>query len=159
MKKLGLVLLGFFVLSACETAPKLTPQQRRAMQMRTFETTYGNVFKAIKTVFQDEGYVIKNQDYDGGMILAQKETSSGGGAAFMAALGGNQNYVTGRGYEISMNLDALNKKLVETRMTLQSRTQTSLGGASGKEIVKPEIYKALYQKIFVEVERRKARGL
>lgn len=53
----------------------------------------------------------------------------------------------------------INKKLVETRMTLQSKTSTSMGGSSGREIVKPEIYKALYQKVAVEVERRKARGL
>lgn len=161
MKKMSLFLFGFsFVLAGClQSAPQLTPQQRRALQMRNFETSYSNVFKSIKTVFQDEGYIIKNQDYDGGMILAQKNTTSGGGGAFLAALGGQQNYVTGKGFEVSMSLESLNKKTVETRMTLQSKTSTSLGGSSGREIVKPEVYKSLYDKIIVEVERRKARGL
>ena len=161
MKLLALTILSLSLLNlaGCLSAPKLTPQQRRALQVRTFETNYNNVFRAAKTVLQDEGYIIKNQDFNGGMILAQKETSAGGGASFMAALGGNNNYVTGTGFEVSMSLEKLNKNLTETRLTLQNKTKTNMGGSSGREIVKPEIYKSIYDKLVVEVERRKARGL
>ena len=148
------------ILSGCvASAPKFTPQQRRALQMRTFDATYDNVFRSVKTVFQDEGYIIRNQDFAGGMILAQKETATSGGAQFLAAFGGNKNYTTGKGFEVSLNLDKISDKNIETRMTLQSTSKTSLGGSSGREILKPEVYKSLYDKIIVEVQRRQARGL
>lgn len=158
-KTLSIGLLFIFLSGCVATAPKFTPQQRRALQMRTFEATYDNVFRSVKTVFQDEGYIIRNQDFAGGMILAQKETATSGGAQFLAAFGGNKNYRTGTGFEVSLNLDKISKTSIETRMTLQTTSKTSLGGSSGRELLKPEVYKSLYDKIIVEVQRRQARGL
>ena len=154
---IGLCLILF---SGCVVTPqKFTPQQRRAMQVRTFDASYENVFKSVKTVFQDEGYIIRNQDFAGGMVLAQKETSENAGYQMIELLSDNESYTTGTGYEVSMNLDKINNTSTETRMTLQSTRKTNLGGSSGKELLKPEVYKSLYDKITVEIKRRQARGL
>lgn len=67
-----------FLLAACAVTPPMSPQQIRAMQMRSFEsTTYENVFRALKTVLQDEGYVIKNQDMVGGLIVGSIQRTDG----------------------------------------------------------------------------------
>jgi hypothetical protein len=161
MRSIALFSLALTLFTGClATAPKLTPQQRRALQVRTFEASYDNVFKGARTVLQDEGYIIKNQDFDGGMILAQKETTASSGSVFLATMGGdNQSYVTGRSFDISFSLEKINDNLTETRMTLQNVTKTSTGGVAGKEVVDTEVYNALYNKINVEIQRRKARGL
>lgn len=160
MKNLILFSSLLFLFTGCmASAPKLSPQQRRALQVRTFEANYSNVFKGARTVLQDEGYIIKNQDYEGGMILAQKETTSGGGGAFLAAMGGSNQYVTGKSFDISFSLEKINDKTTETRMTLQNVAKTNLGGQSGREITDTQTYNSLYQKITVEIQRRQARGL
>ena len=45
--------------------------QRRAMQVKTHDASYDMVFHAVKSVLLDDGYIIKSQDYAGGMILAE----------------------------------------------------------------------------------------
>ncbi len=151
--------VGLF-LASCASGPEISMQQRRAMQMRSFESSYDNIFKSFKSVLQDEGYIIKNQDYPGGMLLAQKETESGGGwAGVLSSMGGNNNTVTGKGYEVSVNFDKISKNNIETRLTLQGITSTSMGGKQGREIVEPKLYKSIYDRVIVEIERRKAKGL
>src|SRR5205814_2233567 len=136
----------------------LSAVQRRALQMRTFEqTSYDNVFRAFKTVLQDEGYILRNQDIAGGLILATIEKTDKG-AGFWAALSGNKNYRTGEGFEVSVNLEKINANAVETRMVVQKIDSFSMGGRTGEEILDPEIYKALYDRVRTEVERRKAQG-
>lgn len=156
MKILIVTLTLFF--AACASAPKLSMQQRRALQVRTFEnTSYENVFRAFKSVLQDDGYIIRNQDMQGGLIVAQiQKTDKGSG--FWAALGGNKNYRQGEVFEVSANLEKVNEKIIETRVIVQKIEQFSMGGQQGEEILDPEMYKALYNKISVEVERRKATG-
>lgn len=157
MKNL-LALVSLLFIVGCASQPPMSPQQRRALQTRTFENTnMDNVFRAFKTVLQDEGYVIKNQDMQGGLIVAEiQKTDSGAG--FMAALSGSNNYRTGQLFEVSVNLESLNKSTVETRLVLQEKSQMSMGGTQGQEILDPKLYQTLYQKIKTEVERRKAQG-
>ena len=135
----------------------ISPQQRRAMQVKYFESSYNNVFRAFKSVLQDEGYIIKNQDMDGGLIVAHASRSSVGPAmAIMAALGDNENYVAGTTYEVSVNLEKIRKSYVESRVIIQQVSTYSQGGSYGDEVIKPELYRNIYSKVMVEVERRKA---
>lgn len=153
-----LALLSLFIFMGCATTPQLSPQQRRSLQGRTFQdTTMDNVFRAFKTVLQDEGYVIKNQDMAGGLIVAEIQKTDSG-SAFWAALAGSNNYRTGQSFEVSVNLEAINKSTIETRLVCQEKSQMSMGGQQGKEILDPELYKTLYQKVSTEIERRKAQG-
>ena len=158
-KQLGFLSLVLCFVTSCIIAPPMSAPQRRALQTKTFdETSYDNVFKAFKNVLQDEGYIIKNQDYNGGMILATI-LKADNTSEWFAQMDGKQNYRTGEGFEVSVSFDRINKKATETRLTIQKVEQYSMGGTKGYEILDPKMYKSLYDKITVEIERRKAKGM
>lgn len=79
MKKLLRIFYPVLVpllLTACAvgsgTAPTtFSDAQRRSMQIKTHDASYDSVFYAVKSVLLDDGYIIKSQDYAGGMILAE----------------------------------------------------------------------------------------
>ncbi len=155
MKKIIALLV---LVAACATQPQMSTGQVRAMQMRTFEdTTFDNVFRAFKTVLQDEGYQIKNQDLEGGLIVAtiQKTDKMAGWNSFWG--GNNSNHRTGEGFEVSVNMEKVGK-VVESRVSVQKVEQFSMGGQQGDVVLEPGIYKSLYEKVNTEVQRRKAQG-
>lgn len=146
------------LLWGCASTPELSPMQRRAIQTRTFENaSYESVFRAFKTILQDEGYIIKNQDMQGGLIVATIQHTARGGA-FFAAFSGNPNYRVGEGFEISINLEKVSNVIVESRLTIQKLEQYSMGGQQGRVILDPELYASFYNKVRTEIERRKAKG-
>lgn len=157
----------FFIclfLIACQTAPLLSPDQRRALQTRIFKpASYNTVFRAFKTVMQDEGYIIKNMDMDGGFIVA--ETRKGMGSGYNIIIGAiadgmsgqsSSNYATGRTYTCTVNLEEIQKNVVEARLIFQRATNYSRGGSTGRELLNPEVYRNIFAKVSREVERRKA---
>ena len=159
--KLGVLLLsaGFLILMGCQHSSRLSPQQRRALQVKHFkDSSYDHVFRAFKSVLQDEGYIIRNQDMQGGLIVARASKGASATSAFLAALAGSQNYRTGDMYEVSVNLEEIRKNYVESRVIIQRVSSYSQGGQSGQEILSPELYRNIYAKVFTEVARRKAQG-
>ena len=152
------VLILVASLVGCATMPELSSMQRRQMQSRSFDdANYDSVFRAFKTILQDDGYVIKNQDLQGGLIVATIEKSTPG-SVFMASMNEQKNYQTSEGYEVSINLEKMGEKTVESRLTIQKLEAFSQGGHSGREILDAELYQTFYDKVRVEVERRKAQG-
>ncbi len=146
-----------FLLTACVTT-QMSPQQRRSLQVKYFESSYNNVFRAFKSVLQDEGYIIKNQDMEGGLIVAHSSKPSGSGAAFLAVFSGQKNYQTGATYMVSVNLEAIRKQYIESRVIIQKMESYSMGGSRGYEIVDPGLYRNIYSKVMLEVARRKAQN-
>ncbi len=53
------------------TKPTFSDAQRRSMQVRTHDASYDMIFHAVKSVLLDDGYIIKSQDFAGGMVLAE----------------------------------------------------------------------------------------
>jgi hypothetical protein len=156
--KYGRISVVMFCLLGCVHTAQLSPIQRRQLQMRTFEdASYDTVFRAFKTVLQDDGYVINNQDLSGGLIVAaiQKTDSN---SEVWAVIGGWDNYRTGEGFLVSINLEPINDTTTETRLVIQKTEQFSQGGHQGNEILDPQMYKAFFDKVRVEIERRKAAG-
>ncbi len=147
----------FITTTACVTT-QLSPQQRRSMQVKHFNASYNHVFRAFKTVLQDEGYIINNQDMSGGLIVAQTSKPVGAGMTTMAILSGAKMYQTDTKYSISVNLEAIRKNYVESRIIIQQVQSYNTGSTKGQEIVNPQMYQNIYSKVFVEVERRKAQG-
>ncbi len=151
-----LVFYFIFFSIGCVTT-QISPQQRRAMQVKFFEnSSYNNVFRAFKTILQDEGYIIKNQDMQGGLIVAHSAKATSSGSAVLAILSGQQNYQTGTTYEVSVNLEEIRKNNVESRVIIQKVDSYNMGGSRGNEILDPNLYRNIYRKVMVEVERRKA---
>ena len=155
MKSLIFYIFLSFLFAGCATTARLSPQQRRSLQVKGFEASYDHVFRAFKTVLQDEGYIIKNQDMQGGLIVAHASKASSSGLIILAQLSGQPNYQTGTTYEMSVNLEEIRKNYIETRVIIQQIAAYSLGGSRGREIVKPQLYQNIYSKVVVEVERRK----
>ncbi len=156
-----------FFLIACQTTPPLSADQRRTLQTRIFKpASYNTVFRAFKTVMQDEGYIIKNMDMEGGFLVADTQKSMGSGyntliilGAFAAGLSGNtrnNNYATGRTYTCTVNLEEIQKNVIEARLIFQKITNYSRGGQAGGELLQPEVYRNIFAKVSREVERRKA---
>ncbi len=157
-----LLLAGGFVAGfcACVSSPSLSPQQRRALQVKGFSASYNHVFRAFKTVLQDEGYIIKNQDMQGGLIVAEASQRGSAAVAFLSALSssGPSIYRTGTTYSVSVNLEAIRKDYVESRVIIQKKDSYSMGGQTGNEILSPALYKNIYSKVQVEIARRKAQN-
>src|SRR5438045_2683882 len=155
MRKLVLPIMLLFI-AACATVPPMSAAQRRALQTRTFDSEYENVFRSFKTILQDEGYVIKNQDMGGGLIVATVEKSEDH-PAFKFSFGAPtstapQNEKTGEGYEVSINLEKINKDATESRMTIQKMESFSMGGKKGAEVLDEQAYKGFFDKVRVEIE-------
>lgn len=162
MKKLMFAPI-LLLLAACAIAPPMSPEQRRAIQTRTFsDAGYDNVFRSFKSILQDEGYVIKNQDMTGGLITATIDKSAYD-SGFKVSFGAPQytapqNQKMGEEYEVSVNLEKINDATVETRMTIQKVESYSMGGHKGQEVLDENAYKNFYDKVRTEIERRKAQG-
>ena len=161
----GKVFFGFcsliFLFTACATTHAPSPMQRRSVQSRVFQNvSYSNVFRATKTVLQDEGYIIKEQDYEGGMLLAtaQKSNWSWEMTKIFKRDKGDDATLMGTEFEVSFNFEDLGHKNIETRLTIQKVDHYSNGGKQGKEVFDLGLYKNIYEKITVEIERRKALG-
>ena len=150
--------LVLIVCFACEHTPEWTPQQRRAMQMRSFNSSYRNVFLAIKDVLKDDGYQIKSQDYRGGLIIAEKGIDTTKIKIFGIVLTEQEPEVTGHTYRISFNLERVSKANVETRLTISKETMRSSGKHSAEDLVEPKTYQAIYRNLQLEIKRRQARG-
>ena len=160
-----IIIKASYLLAGCTTVPKLSPQQRRALQVRHFENSYNNVFRSFKTVLQDEGYIIKNQDMEGGLIVAQasKQVSRGFwnyAAVFTSGLSGRQSndYRTGTSFEVSVNLEEVRKNYVQSRVIIQQVDSYNRGGLRGQEVVSPEMYKNIYSKVRTEIARREVQN-
>ena len=155
-----------FFSTSCTTVPKLSPQQRRALQVRHFESSYNNVFRAFKTVLQDEGYIIKNQDMQGGLIVAQaSKKASHGFWTYLGAVGAGlssnsqqYDYQTGTNFEVSVNLEEIRKNYVQSRVIIQKTDTYKRSGSQGDEVINTEVYKNIYSKVRVEIARRKAQN-
>ena len=150
--------LACCVIASCATKPNWTPQQRRALQTKNFDESYDNVFRSIKNVLQDDGYIITNQDHAGGLILARKDTDGDSSFKLLGIPLTVENDEGSTSFEISFNVEEISKGNVETRLTITKNTTTNNGKRSGSEVVDPKAYKSIYDKINVEVQRRVASG-
>lgn len=74
IKFLSVTALSFFLAGCITTKPKTTPLQRRAIESKEFEAGFDDVFRATLTVLQDQGYAIKNSDYNAGVIRGEGNT-------------------------------------------------------------------------------------
>jgi len=148
-----------FLFISCATTSTLSSQQRRTLQVKHFkDSSYNHVFRAFKTVLQDEGYIIKNQDMNGGLIVAHSSKPMSVTYGVLAAISGTPNYQTGTTYEVSVNLEEINKNYVESRVIIQKIASYSQGGLQGREVLSSDLYKNIYTKVLTEVARRKAQG-
>ncbi len=160
MKRIIILLVAFLTLhfmAACAFAPPLSPEQKRMMQTKTFESTnYENVFRSAKNVLQDDGYIIKNQDFNGGLIVGSLDRSTGGMYFYPGT--SNNNDVVSRTHEVSINIEKISESIIETRLSIQEMDHYRYGGQSGNPVLKAEDYRNFYERLSREINRRQLQG-
>lgn len=147
---------------ACVTGPKLSPMQVRQITTRMFECNYENAYRATLTVFQDQGYVVKNTDMDSGLIMATVDRQTSGGSRFLQALA--FGYVADKGTEVEVScmVNSLSEWSTEVRINIQevkygqSSIFSGTGKQSSKQIYDHELYQDIFNQIHVEIKRREA---
>lgn len=155
-----LVVIG--IVGGCAVQPKLTPAQKRQITSKLYEADYETTFRAVLTVIQDQGYIIKNTDMNTGLINAtiDREEEMGSQVAQALILG----YVADKGsnMEASFMVNKINETKTEIRLNLQEAKYgqgnkwQSASQQSVKQILDPGIYTALFNEIEVEINRVKA---
>jgi hypothetical protein len=145
------LLWGALFVASCSSVPKVSPAQRHDMQVRTFEgAKLDGVFRAFKTVLQDESAIIRSQDVVSGIIVAslQKTTKEG---AFWLMLGWEaEKYHVGDDYELTVNLTQ-GENGVESRLSIEKLKHYMLGGQGGEEILSTNLYARFYERVQNEV--------
>ncbi len=141
-------------LSGCAifpSSPQLTPLQRRVMESKELKGTYDDAFRATIFILQDMGFIIKNSDFNGGIIYAE---SSRGSFAF-----GKDNYQ----YKASVNLEKFTEERVKIRISLHRdilETANSIwprpfaGRVKLGPVQDAKLYQDLYNEIQKEIFRR-----
>lgn len=158
-----LTLLTMISYTGCvPPAPKLSPAQKRQITTRLYEGGYETTYRAILSVLQDQGYIVKNTDMNTGLINAtiDREVSGGSQAVQAVFLG----YVADKGSELdaSFMVNKINDTKTEVRLNIQESKygQSNIYSGSSKQkviqILDPEIYNSIFNEIQTEVKRREA---
>lgn len=134
----------------------------QAVQTRTFQKPYREVFRAVVTVLQDNKYKVSFTDMNAGLITAsgspQMTENMHQGVAFIPFIGGFLSLAREEKSEIwtvSASLEDLEKNRgVIVRLTITSdQTKSSLMSSAADKAktedltAKPEIYQDLFSKI------------
>jgi len=125
---------------------ELSPLQMRGIQSRELEGTFDNAFKATLQVFQDYGYVVKNTDYEAGVI--QGET--GIKRSFW--------WGTMSWFEMTATLEQFGENTVKERLSLikKKKDSSQYGTQEASSMVDDvELFKKIYDNIQKEIFVRK----
>ncbi len=78
-KILALALVGLFSLNINAFPAQFHPNslQTQAMQTQEFQATKRKTFDAVMTVFQNNGYMVQDSDYNSGYISARRAEAQG----------------------------------------------------------------------------------
>jgi uncharacterized lipoprotein YajG len=72
MKEKNILLLVISLFLFCACATQMSGLQRQSLETEYIEGSYKTIFRAIRTVFQNEGYAVKQSDIKSGFILFEK---------------------------------------------------------------------------------------
>ena len=139
MKKIFTLLTISVVLCGCAT--NMSQLQRRAIESKELEGKFEDAYKSTIQVFQDCGYVIKNSDYQSGII--QGET--GIKQSWLGTMINN---------EITATLEQFGDNMVKERISLVRKTKISsqYGTNEDSQIVEdPELFQKIYEDIQKEM--------
>ena len=121
----------------------------REMQCKDLEGSFDHAYKATLQVFQDYGYIIKNSDYQSGVIHGATATKR------------HKNYFWNGlmvSSEATATAEQFKDNLVKERITLVDKTKSSsqYGTHENSKMVEdPTIYQKMYDDIKKEIFVRK----
>lgn len=160
MKKLltnTCIFLVLTLLFGCSAGPQLSQMQKRQLTTKMIEGSFENVFRASMTIFQDQGYIIKNTDMNSGLLVAYMDKETAAGSQFLQAFFLGQVTDKNTVIEVTATISKLSEKSQEIRLIIQ---ETNFSGSGGKNdietILDQEVYQNMFNEITLEVKRREA---
>lgn len=172
MKKVLLLsLLGLtFLLSGCTVIQPITPLERAQMRTETFNSDYKTTYKALMVTLENDGYAIENTDMNSGLIKATKKRNDynfyDSPPLIASKKEKNDIYRTQRygvtGVKeklLSSTVTKINDKMTMVRVNIREETKNYVnvnvyGGV--REINDPVVYRNIFNRLRVEIERYKA---
>ena len=143
---------------ACEHTPELTPQQLRAMQTRTLQASYRDIFFAIRDVLQDDGYHIDRQDYKGGLISAQKGVEARKIRIFGLVFTEQDPEERGHTHKVAVSIERIGKNNSKVRLSIVHITTRHDGRHYAMDVVAASTYRSIFHDLQLEIKRRQSRS-
>lgn len=162
MKTLSIILSVALVLVSvgCQSVPKMTAEQRTALQSRQYQNSnLDSVFKAFKAVLLADGFMIKSQDAAGGLIVASVNKQNKVnflGLDWNVQSGGNHDNakVLSQTMDISVNIEQVSADLVKANAVIYQVNNYDNGSHDQEEVVDSKVYEDIFAKAQVEVNKR-----
>jgi len=157
MKKFYLIIIPLLFVMGCATMPALSPMQARNITTKYIEGSYENIYRACITVFQDQGYIIKNTDMNTGLIVANVDREASKNSQFWQVFWMGYIYNKGTEIEVSSMINKINETSSNVRISIQETQYSGYGGKTRiKQIYDEGLYRNLFNEIITEVKRREA---
>ncbi len=143
MKKWCICILVVAFSVGCNS-PQLTTLQIRELQSRDLQGTFENAYKANLQVLQDYGYVIKNSDYQSGVIQGETGVKK------------DKNYFWNGlmiNSEVTATLEQFGPETVKERLSLVNKWSNAYYGSDVKSqtVVDSQLYQRIYDDIQKEM--------
>lgn len=145
-----IMLLAVFTMFSCGSTKKtLTPNEIKMMTTKQYDEPYELVYKSAMSLLQSEQYTIDQTDYDSGLIIGNKNVFEKKLAHLNKA---------------NIIVDKVNDNLTEIKVTVYSGEEKTKRGYYGNDhktttvdmVQAPDFYNTFFNKLFAEIERRKA---
>lgn len=155
---LSTVLILPLALTGCSSKGEDAPIEKTQLQIREFQTrTFDHrdgksVMKAVLSILQDDGYIVKNAVSDLGLLTATKEVDvENGSEKFWSSfwLGHHATWKKNSLIEVSCNISTLGEK-TKVRANFQVKIMDNKGGTVE---VKPLDDEKFYQTFFSKVDK------
>jgi len=131
--------------------------QIREITTRQIEASYENIYRACLTVFQDQGYIIKNTDMDSGLIVANVDRETSKASQFWQVMWAGYAWNKGTEVQVSGMVNKLNETTSDLRINIQEINYGRWGGKNTiKQVHDNDLYYNLFNEILTEVKRREA---
>jgi hypothetical protein len=121
----------------------MTPLQIQAIQTRQFETSKDIAFRAVITVFQDNGYTIQSADMETGLITASSPSQTS-----VQLFVGNRITAT----RATATVEEFPAGTAHIRINLVNTAETSSGYGMKSQHDAPVLDSAVYDGLFTRIQ-------
>jgi hypothetical protein len=144
-----LALVAVLMLAGCSSQPSWTPDQRLLVQLRLFRGVPKRlVLRAMVTILQEEGYSIRREDPEHGIVTGAKPVAVPAAGKFRKT-----RLLQNESFEVALHATENEPGVVETRISVQRLATDSFGEVDGREVLMLSVYRAIYGKVRAEVAR------
>jgi hypothetical protein len=133
-------IMAVFILAGCATTHYDTLQTRQ-IESKEFDADMKTTFQAVKTILQDNNYVVNASDYQGGLVTGVGATQQ------IYDLWYGVRHVSN---VVSVNLSEAGPNRTSVRMNIMKRI-SGQNGVSDEPVVNPDLMQKIYGDINKEI--------